>query len=249
MLSNEELKERFKKVHPEYLDIDKNGGYKWKCARVYTTILYPENIIDIEDSCCKLGIPCSLSPLHDSDLKDESTGEIKKPHYHLIVYYKGKTTPYNFYNSLCGAFGDSAFSTIEIGRDLGALVRYSCHLDNEDKAQYKIEDIKDFNGFHSNNYLYDCGVDFMGNLKELKKIAKENNIIFYSELDDYLEENNEYLHVALHKDRNLIRDIRDYMKSREHEMFYSGDVQKGYTKIKMENGTEKVIFNRQIKAV
>lgn len=52
--------------------------------------------------------------------------------------------------------------------------------------------------------------------------------------------------VSLTHNKPLRREIIDYMKSRESMLMYSGGVQKGYTKIKMENGTEKVIFNRQI---
>lgn len=249
MLTNDEFKEQIKKVYPNYLQIDKKGGYKWNMARVFDTIIYPEHFDSVEDiysSCESLGVPCCLSPLHDKDMKDANTGEKKKAHYHLILYYTGKTSPYKVYTSLCGSFGEDAFFGVHISNDVGSAVRYQCHLDSSDKAQYKIEDIKDFNGFGSSKYLFSGGNDLMATLKQLKEIVKENNILFYSELDDYLEENNEYLHIALHRDRNLIRDITQYMKSREHQLFYCGGVEKGYTRIKMENGTEKVIFNRQI---
>lgn len=249
MLSNEELKERFRKIHPEYVLPDSKGGYKWKQARIFTSILYPENIENLVDSCISFGVPCSVSPLHDSDLKDVETGELKKPHYHFICYYKGKTTPWNFYTQLVGAFGESAFSTFEIGNDLGGLVRYSCHLDNPDKTKYNISDINDFNGFHSEKYLFDNGVDLMSNLDFIYDYVEENNILFFSELERRLRVECPEVRFAIHSNRDLKRDIIDYMKSREHELFYSGGVEKGYTKIKMENGTEKVIFNRQIKAI
>lgn len=176
MLSNDELKTKLDSIHPEYFDIDKKGGKKWKTARIFTTILYPENIEDIEKSCNAVGVPCSLSPLHNSDIKDSETGELKKAHYHLVVYFKGKTTPYNFYTILCGAFGETAFSTIEIGRDLGALIRYQIHLDNSDKFQYSPDDIKDFNGFSSFNYLVESG-DLMGDLLKLKQIVRDLSLI------------------------------------------------------------------------
>lgn len=246
MFSNDELKQIMLKVHPEYLDLDKKGGYKWKTARVFSVVLYPENIENISESCTSVGVPCSLSPLHNADIKDTDSGELKKEHYHLVVYFKGKTTPYNFYTIICGAFGEKAFSTIEIGHDIGALIRYHIHLDQPEKAQYNAEDIQDFNGFNSLNYLVEGG-DLMGDLLKLKKLVREKSFLFYAELDDYLEENDTVLWASLHKNRPLQKDILDYCKSREYLMQYQGLVEKGYTKIKLSDNTEKVIFNRQIK--
>ena len=60
MYSNDEFKNLLCKVHPEYFDYSKNGVKKWKTARIFSTILYPENISDINDCCNKLGIPCCL---------------------------------------------------------------------------------------------------------------------------------------------------------------------------------------------
>lgn len=249
MLSNEELKERIKKVHPEYLELDKKGGDKWKTARIFSTILYPENINDIDKSCNDLGVPCSLSPLHDKDLKEDDTGEIKKAHYHLVVYFKGKTTPYNFYTCLCGAFGEKAFSTLQIGHDLGSLVCYHCHLNNPEKFQYDVSDIKDFNGFSCKKYLMDCGGDILDNYQIIKKIIKENNFLFFNELDDYLEENEPVLYNAFVRDRILSRQVKDYIKSREYQMFYDGEIERSTTLEVLPDGRKKQIFNRQIKVV
>lgn len=249
MLSNEELKEKIKKVHPEYLERDKKGGDKWKTARIFATVLYPENIDDIDNCCKQLGIPCSLSPLHDSDIKDDGSGELKKPHYHLVVYFKGKTTPYNFYTALVGAFGEKAFSTLEIGRDLGYLICYHCHLNDENKALYKVEDIKDYNGFCSNKYLLDCAGDCVENFRKIKQIIKENNFIFLNELDDYLDEYEPVLYNAFVRDRVLNKQVKDYIKSREYQMFYDGEIERSTITQILENGQKKTIFNRQIKVV
>lgn len=249
MLSNEELKERIKKVHPEYLELDKKGGDKWKTARIFTTVLYPENIDDIDFACEDLGIPCSLSPLHDKDLKDDGTGEIKKAHYHLVVYFKGKTTPYNFYTCLCGAFGEKAFSTIQIGHDMGSLICYHCHLNNKEKYRYDVNDIKDFNGFGSKKYLDACGGDIVDNYYKIKSIIKENNFIFFNDLDDYLQETDPVLHSAFIRDRVLSRQIKDYIKAREYQMVYDGEIEKSMTTEMLPDGRKKQIFNRQIKVV
>lgn len=249
MFTNEELKERFKKVHPEYLERDKKGGDKWKTARIFSTVLYPENIDNIDECCGKLGVPCSLSPLHNKDLKDSETDELKKAHYHLVVYFKGKTTPFSFYTALVGAFGEKAFSTFEIGRDLGYLICYHCHLNDLDKYQYDVNEIKDFNGFSSKKYLSECGGDVVENYYKIKKIIKEHNFIFFNDLDDYLEENEPILHSAFIRDRVLSRQIKDYIKSREYQMVYDGEIERSTITEVLPNGQRKQIFNRQIKVV
>lgn len=249
MLSNEELKERFKKVHPEYLERDKKGGDKWKQARIFSSVLYPENIDNIDECCNALGVPCSLSPLHDKDLKDADTGELKKPHYHLLVYYKGKITPYAFYSALVGAFGEKAFSTFEIGHDIGALVCYHCHLNNEDKFQYDVREIKDFNGFSSSKYLCENGGDSVENFRKIKSIIKEHNFIFFNDLDDYLDENEPVLYSSFIRDRALNRQVKDYIKSREYQMLYDGEIERSTITEVLPNGQKKQIFNRQIKVV
>lgn len=249
MLSNDELKEKIKKVHPEYLERDKKGGDKWKTARIFGTVLYPENIDDIDNCCNNLGIPCSLSPLHDSDIKDEDTREIKKPHYHLVVYYKGKTTPYSFYTALVGAFGENAFSTFEIGHDLGALVAYHIHLNNPEKAQYSVNDIKDFNGFSSLKYIEESSGDTVSNFNKLMDIIDENNFLFLNEFLKYLRFNEPVLYSSVIRDRVLSKQIKDYIKAREYQMFFDGEIERSQVRIKNVDGSEKVIFNRQIKVV
>lgn len=245
MYSNEEFKNLLCKVHPEYFDFGKNGVKKWKTARIFSTILYPENISDINDCCNKLSIPCCLSPLHNQDVKE--SGEIKKEHYHLIIYYAGKTTPYSCYTSLCGAFGESAFSTLEIGKDLGALVQYHIHLNNPEKFQYNASDILDFNGFSSSKYLVSGAGDIMDNFRQIKKIIKNNNFLFYNDLDDFLDENEPLLYSAMLHDRVLARQCKDYMKAREYQMLYDGNIERSQIKIRMSDGSEKVIFNRELK--
>lgn len=249
MLSNDELKEKIKKVHPEYLERDKKGGDKWKTARIFGTVLYPENIEDIDKCCSKLGIPCSLSPLHDSDIKDDGSGELKKPHYHLVVYFKGKTTPYNFYTALVGAFGEKAFSTFEIGHDLGALVAYHIHLNDPEKAQYNFNDIKDFNGFSSLKYIEESSGDTVSNFNKLMDIVDENNFLFLNEFLKYLRFNEPVLYSSVIRDRVLSKQIKDYIKAREYQMFYDGEIERSQVRIKNQDGSEKVIFNRQIKVV
>lgn len=245
MFTNDELKERMLKVHPDYLEFTGKGNYKWKTSRIFTTILYPENIPNVVGSCIKFGVPCSLSPLHDSDKKDDSE-ELKKAHYHLVCYYSGKTTPYSFYTALCGAFGEKAFSTFEIGRDLGCCIKYHCHLNDSDKFQYDVNDIKDFNGFDSSKYLISGSGDIVGNFSTLMDLINEKNIIFYNDLLVYLRENDTLLFNTLIMDSKLDSKIHRYMRSREHQMVYDGNIEISKTRILEPNGEIRYLTEKRI---
>lgn len=231
MLSNDDLKDKISNIpelRAKFLDVAKNGGYKWADVRWFQTVIYPEhfkNVNELYDCIRSFGMPCSLSPLHDSDLKDIETGELKKAHYHFIAYYKGKTSLYRFYSMMCASFGEDSFSTFDNVVNANMMVRYFAHLDDKDKFQYNVDDIKDFNGFCSSKYLVPASGDIMSDFRAIKKIIKEHNFIFYNELDDYLDEYEQDLYSAMLHNPTLIRQCKEYMKSREHQMKYDGEIE------------------------
>lgn len=109
----------------------------------WATILYPEscaeNFTEILESS---GYPCMLSPLHDQDTDED--GVIKKPHYHLLIWFKGsrrKSQAEKLRVQLKGV------GLEKVPNPLG-YSRYLCHLDDPDKALYKKEDVKCFNGLN-----------------------------------------------------------------------------------------------------
>lgn len=230
MFSNDGLKDfisKHKDLSAKFLDVAKNGGLKWADVRGFQTILYMEHFEDIEEvySCCQaFGVPCSLSPLHDKDIKDSETGEFKKPHFHLLAYYKGKTSLYRFYTQLCACFGEDSFFGFDNVVNWNKLVRYHAHLDDKEKAQYDVKDIKDFNGFSSLKYLKLLDGDDVSLKSDLKRVIRENNFIFYDELDDWLEENEFDMYSSLTINKALRREIIDYMKSREHRLTFDGEI-------------------------
>lgn len=249
MLTDKELKEIFLK-NPKQAHYVLNGkkGLSWGKARWYHCIVYPEHWETKEDlykDLEKFGVPCALSPLHDKDVKE--TGEIKKAHYHLTLYWSGQCTPYRVYTSLCGALGEDTFYGLEVVNNANTDIRYFCHLENPEKAQYNIDDIKDFNGFKSGKYLKESMVSDVDTVRQIKKIIKENNILFFNELDDFLDDNYPLLYEEFVTSRNVSRQVKDYIKGREYQMFYDGDIERSTTRFRYADGSEKVIFNRQLK--
>lgn len=118
-------------------------SYNW------ATILYPESCVEnLDDALRELLVPCALSPLHDQDVQ-EDTGELKKPHYHLVLHYGSLKSQAQVRKDVLqlGAVG------VERVRDLRVYVRYLAHMDNPDKAQYDARDIKAFNSFDVEKHL------------------------------------------------------------------------------------------------
>lgn len=115
--------------------------------RNYACVVYPESAPDnwlniISES----KIPVIISPLHDKDLNP--TGEPKKPHHHVVAAYEGKKSPEQarqFFESFGGV-------GLEPVQSLRGYARYLCHLDNPEKAQYSVEDVKSF------------GIDYVGTI-------------------------------------------------------------------------------------
>lgn len=250
MLTDSELKQIFKnnKKQCQFLKIGKSGELAWNTCRWFTLIIYPEhweNKEDMINDIRSIGMPCSLSPLHDSDVTED--GEIKKPHYHLVLYWSGKTTPYRAYCSVCGGIGDNTFFGFQGGGNGNQLIRYHCHLDDPEKAPYNIKDIIDINNFKSGKYLKESMVSDVDTIREIKKVIKENNILFFNELDDILDENYPILYEEFSTNRNVSRQIKDYIKGREYQMYYDGEIIRSSTRFRNPDGSEKVIFNRELK--
>lgn len=148
--------------------------------RNWTFVLYPESAPeDWIDIIIQRGIVFAVSPLHDKDVNP--TGEIKKPHYHVILCYDGPTT----YNSVCELVQDVLNQPVpKVLDSVKGMYRYFTHKDNPEKYQYDENGIKSYNGFDVNAILssfevYQC-------LNTIQSLIVENNIFEYSELMDFL---------------------------------------------------------------
>lgn len=161
----------------------KIGGLKMSKnvkKRNWTFVLYPESAPeDWLDIIIQRGIVFAISPLHDKDVNP--TGEVKKPHYHVILCYDGPTT----YNSVCELVQDTLNQPIpKVLDSVKGMYRYFTHKDNPEKYQYNEKDIKVYNGFDVNDML--SSFEVFQNMKLVQAIIIENNFLEYSILMDYL---------------------------------------------------------------
>lgn len=83
------------------------------------------------------GLQYALSPWHDKDLNDDGT--IKKKHRHVFLKFPGVKS----FQQVNKIFADlNQPHPLPCKNSVGAI-RYFCHLDNQEKAQYEIKDCID----------------------------------------------------------------------------------------------------------
>lgn len=114
-------------------------------SRKIEIIVYKENVPDLdvlENYLKSTGNLYFISALHDKDVYEdgEKKGELKKAHWHLLLCFQNA----RFYNSVAKEF--ATYGVIEQNlnsvKNLNSAVRYLCHLDNPEKAQYSVNDIR-----------------------------------------------------------------------------------------------------------
>lgn len=111
-----------------------------------------------------------ISPLHDRDVNP--FGEPKKPHYHVILAYDGPKS-YEQVKRLTDEINASA--KIEKVNSLRGYLRYFCHEDNPEKAQYSRSDIQCIGG---------------ADLDVLTRPTTGERYALIGEMIDYIESNN-----------------------------------------------------------
>lgn len=109
--------------------------------RNFAFVVYPESAKqDWLTTLADQKVPAFVSPLHDQDCNED--GEVKKPHFHVLVMHEGckSLEQIKDFVSLIGGVGT------EIVKSKTGYARYLCHLDSPDKARYDVEDVRSFGG-------------------------------------------------------------------------------------------------------
>lgn len=113
-------------------------------TRNYVSVLYPEsarpNWRDILSAEC---IKAFVSPLHDKDVNPD--GEVKKPHYHVILAFNTLKTQVQA-QAIFDKIGAVHCQPVN---DLVGYCRYLVHMDNPEKYQYDPTNVESF-----------CGADY-----------------------------------------------------------------------------------------
>lgn len=177
-------------------------SYQW------VAILYPESADpDWKNILNNYHFSWCCSPLHDKDTNPD--GEIKKEHYHLIFKFETLKS----YDQVCDICSHIKCTKPQIALSLRGAVRYLTHEDNPEKYHYNQEDI----------YAYGLDVAELSKLtvteqheviRQIKEYIRNNNILEFADLDDYMEQYHPEWAEVLIERSNFILYISNLLQSR-----------------------------------
>lgn len=106
-------------------------------ARGFAFVIYPESAPENWRSYLDdLHIAWAESPLHCFDI-NEGTGELKKPHWHIVLSFDGVKTTQQVNDLIKPLNGTIAIQL----NSIRGMIRYMAHLDNPEKYQYPADQI------------------------------------------------------------------------------------------------------------
>lgn len=164
------------------------------------------------DTLKKSGLKYAISPLHDKDLLEDSSGKTKKPHYHIIVCY-GNPTTFNNVKSLTDRLNAPIPQPLE---QIRGYYRYLTHKDNADKYQYDEKDIITGGGFNILDYIELSRNEVLNIKKQLQGLIREKNFIEYAEFMDYLMDNDMLMEYDIASSNTYFFD--KYISSKRHSI-------------------------------
>lgn len=177
-------------------------------TRNYACIVYPESapvgwLAQLQD----LHIDFAVSPLHDKDINPY--GELKKPHYHVMLMYDSVKTKVQAIESI-SSFGGVGCERINAIRN---YARYLCHLDNPEKWKYKESDV-----ITSGVDYYDLislPSDKYGIIRDMMHYCYEHCIIHYCDLLDYASKEHDDWFRILCDSGTLV--MKEFMRSLDYK--------------------------------
>lgn len=185
------------------LRAEKRAGTR---TRNYATVVYPESApIDWLEHLEQTFTPCLISPLHDEDINP--SGEPKKEHYHVLLLFDTVKTKEQAKEVIAeiGGVGCEPVNSVR------GYARYLCHLDNPEKAQYQIEDVKQFCGVDYREII-SLASDKYKAIREMIAWCNDNEVYAYSDLMEYAMIEREDWFIALSDNSTMV--IKEYLKSK-----------------------------------
>lgn len=183
-------------------------------TRNWAFILYPDsapdNWAEILDD---MHVKALVSPMHDRDVFTD-TGELKKPHRHVLVAYDGPVTEKVATERLsvfCGTRPEAVAS-------LSSYARYLCHMDNPEKAAYEAADVMQFGGIDFFEVIQ-TNCDRLTAIAEMQEFCDDNDVVSFAELNRYARNNRRDWFMYLCNSATVV--MRDYLKARSWEKLNS----------------------------
>lgn len=177
-------------------------------GRDWTFIVYPEsapeNWRQILDDTHQEWIE---SPLHDKDVNPDGTP--KKPHWHILLHFPGPATIKMVKEVIAPLHTPIP---MKVGSTKG-LVRYMAHLDNPEKYQYAIDDIKPHNGADIQDYFKLTVTESLKAMKEIFEVIKQKKFDNYIDFLSFCIEqgNDDWFDIAINRNTLAINKMLDSM--------------------------------------
>lgn len=187
-------------------------------TRAYAFLVYEDSVLDgWLDRLADLHIEAFVSPLHDKDVNPD--GSLKKPHWHVLLYFSGKKTRAQVDEIREKVLGENFNKGLEEVASFRGYARYLCHLDNPEKASYARSDVRAFGGL---DYEAACSLptDDLVMLAELFEFIRKNEIIYFSRLVDICAASNREWFAMLMNRRAYV--VKTYLKSFAAELAGAG---------------------------
>ena len=159
-------------------------------ARAWGFLVYPDSCVyNWFDIFERSGAKMAISPLHDRDIHKD-TGELKKPHYHILVAYLRAVSFKNIAELSLSVWGTKPI----IMHNLRGAYEYLWHKNSPDKPLYDFERLRLVGGFdidaldraEKGGSIDD--EEFKRLMLEVRKIIKEKRFVHYYPFVSYLEE-------------------------------------------------------------
>lgn len=173
--------------------------------RNWVSILYPESAKDNWlDILKEQHVQAIISPLHDSDITAQ--GEPKKAHFHIMLCFNGVKT----IKQAQDVFDSIGAIHCQSTNDTRAMLRYFCHLDDYEKAQYSTADVISLGGIDF-NALITSSSDKYKAVREMIQFCKNERIRAYSDLLEYSSIHRDDWFRALCDSSTVV--MKEYLKS------------------------------------
>lgn len=179
-------------------------------TRNWTIVVYPEsapeNWRDILDD---MHLEWIESPLHDGDIN--ANGEFKKPHWHVLLMFGGVKT----FEQVREVTEILNCPRPERCHNAKALVRYMVHMDNPEKKQYRVEDIKAHGGVDVREMLRPNSSERYTLVAEMIDFIDEYNITEFWAIVKYAKSQRFDDWFPLLADNSAFF-VKEYIKSKRH---------------------------------
>lgn len=188
-----------------------SGKTKDSRTRNWTCVVYPESApSNWKELLDEHHIEWVESPLHEFDVN--ATGELKKPHWHVLLMFGGVKS----YEQVLEVTEFLNCPSPQRCHNAKAMVRYMAHLDNPDKYQYNVSDIKPHGGVDLPELLRPSSSERYSLIRDMVIYIRDNHVTEFVQIMDYaIQEHFDDWFPALCDSCSYV--IQQYIKSQRHQ--------------------------------